>query len=183
MSDTILGESPLSFHGAESQMVSILIFIFTGVAANVLVLSGSQVDTFLILLIALVIWIMIRNAMQAISDATRVYQRDSQSNAYVLAGSEDQGWNETWSTGMDFVSRILLLLTFQVAGALILREWTTVGVTTQETLVLLFLIAVIFFPVFVWIHRTWVAHNLRIRQKAQAQAKSQQLKHIHVPYA
>lgn len=161
----LLGESALSFHGAESQLMSLLIFIFTGVAAQVLVLSGSQVDTFLILLIALVIWIMIRNALEALADATQVYHKGIESGLLVV--SEDEGWSESWSTGMDFVSRILILLTFQVAGALVLREWTIVGVTTQETLVLLFLVAVVFFPVFLWIHRTWVAHNQRIRESLQ----------------
>lgn len=159
----ILGESSLSFHGASSQFVSLLIFIFTGVAAQVLVLSGSQVDTFLILLIALVVWIMMRNAMQAVADATRVYTKDTESGNLVVV-SEDAGWVDTWSTEMDFISRILTLLTFQVAGALVLREWMVVGVTTQETLVLLFLVAVIFFRVFLWIHNTWVAHNAQIRK-------------------
>lgn len=169
---SLIGNS-LSLHGAESQLVTLLIFIFTRVAANVLVFSGSQVDTLLILLLVLFVWIILRNAMQAVSDAARVSRILTTNPAHyttntmlghgyqspLLGGGEDQGWADSWSTGMDFISRILVLLTFQVAGDLILQEWQTAGVTTQEALVLLILIAILVFPTFVWIHRTWSAHS------------------------
>jgi len=197
---SLIGQS-LSLHGAESQIVTLLIFIFTRVAANVLVLSGSQVDTLLVLLLILVVWIILRNALQSVSDAARIGRiltsnphhytagelTDHGNQSPFISGSgsstpnpknpgyttidrveeaagEDEGWADAWSTGMDFISRILVLLTFQVAGDLVLQEWQTAGVTTQEALVLLFLIAIIFFPIFLWIHRTWSAHSTYDRQ-------------------
>lgn len=199
---SLIGQS-LSLHGAESQIVTLLIFIFTRIAANVLVLSGSQVDTLLVLLLILVVWIIVRNALQSVSDAARIGRILTSNPHHYTAGEltdhgnqspfingsgggsaanpkspnaamsidrveeaagEDEGWADAWSTGMDFISRILVLLTFQVAGDLVLQEWQTAGVTTQEALVLLFLIAIIFFPIFLWIHRTWSAHSAYDRQ-------------------
>lgn len=172
---SIFGESSTSFHGVESHTASLLIFIFTGVTARVLVLSGSEVDTFLILLLVLFLWIVIRNAMQSVSDATRITALSGRPHNWMPPGSvghhstvggssEGEGWAENWAVWMDFVSRVLVLLTFQVAGQLILQEWILAGVTTQETLVLLFLIAIIFFPIFLWVHRTWTAHGQRERE-------------------
>lgn len=173
-SPELLGESSLSLHGAESQIISLLIFIFTRVAANVLTMSGSQVDTFLILLLILFLWIVIRNAMESVADAmriSRIYLHHAHvggrgplvdSHGFAFTG-EDEGWTDVWSTGADFISQILVLLTFQVAGNLLLLEWTTAGVTTQEALILLVLIAIIFFPIFLWIHRIWRDHNAHYR--------------------
>lgn len=167
-------ESSLSLHGAESHIISLVIFIFTGVAANVLVLSGSEVDTFLILLLVLFLWIIIRNAMLSVADATRLSTAHRSSTIY--SSTEDEGWLQAWETAMDFVSRILVLLTFQVAGNLILQEWLLAGVTTQETLVLLFLIAIIFFPVFLWIHRSWEAHTRREKEELQRYLRAWRLR-------
>ena len=157
-SNSMLGESSTSFHGIEMSMVALLISFFTDVFVNILVLTGSEVDTFMILLLVLFLWQIIRSGMQSLSDITTVIQASKVNHVWEMPG-EDEGWADAWAAFMDFVSRVLVILVFQFAARLILQEWTLAGVTTQETLVLLFLLGLIFFPIYLWIHRAWTAHK------------------------
>lgn len=172
----------------EASIISLLIFIGTRVAANILTGSGSQVDTFLLLLAALYVWVVLKNAMQSVSDAARINRITRRrrtllvgplvdSHGFAFAG-EDAGWADSMTTAFQLVSQILVLLTFQVAGNLILIEWNTMGITTQEALVTLFLTAIIFFPVFLWIHRTYTAHvnhYRRVMERAMQRARVAQI--------
>lgn len=167
------GDSALSMHALDSRGVSFIIFIFTGVASQVLVLGGSQVDTFLVLLLVLFLWVIIYRAMQSVSEAMRMGQLISPTHpAAYRRALEDQGWSQSWDMWMGFVSYVLMFLTFQVAGQLILQEWVLAGVTTQETLVLLLLIALVFFPVYLWVHRIWMFRSQRAQARAQGRIRA-----------
>jgi ABC-type multidrug transport system permease subunit len=176
---SLFGGSATSYHGVESNIMSILILIFTRVIANILTTSGSQVDTFLILLIALYVWIVLQNAMQSVAEASSMNEtyKEVHSRSYQLVTGkeyfktihhrkatlplpgEDEGWTDTFSTTLEFVSQILVILTAQFAGNLIFQEWTTMGVTTQESITALLIAAIIFFPFFLWVHRIYISHG------------------------
>ena len=178
----MFGNPAFSVESLDSSMASLIIFIFTGVATTVLVLSGSEVDTFMALLLVLFLWTLLVRAASGASEAIKA-SRQTSGTAYVAAGGDpgdDDGWIDSWLIWTELVSKVLILMTFQMAGALILQEWTLAGVTTQETMVLLFLFMIIFFPLFLWIHRTWKAHgqlnrkSLNQHQQMQHQQKQQQ---------
>jgi hypothetical protein len=76
-----------------------------------------------------------------------------------LVAPEDDGWSDNLRVLMDFISKIVVILPFQYGSKLIMNEWMTVGVTTVETMILLFIIAVIFFPAYLWIDRSWKSHS------------------------
>lgn len=161
-------ESATSVHGIESGTVSLIISFFTAVVVNILILTGSDIDVLIYMIGILFMWTIIRRIFSTISDAisaSRVLsyhggvEEDDDEGEGGLWGIEDEGWSDNLHVLLDFVSKIVVLLPFQYGSKLIMSEWMTVGVTTQETLILLFIIAVLFFPGYLWLDRSWRAHN------------------------
>lgn len=179
----IFGSEPsTSVHGIESGTVSLIISFFTAVVVNILILTGSDIDVLIYMISILFIWTVLRNIFSTLSDALKTSrvlsysmapiediedptqigaaskQRYEEETSYITH-QEDEGWSDNLRVLLDFISKIVVIMPFQYGSKLIMSEWTTVGVTTQETLILLFIIAVIFFPAYLWIDRSWQAHN------------------------
>jgi len=175
----IFGSEPsTSVHGIESGTVSLIISFFTAVVVNILILTGSDIDVLIYMISILFIWTVMRNIFNTISEALQTSRvltytadeerggamglgisEDEEDEEMRVSGSEDEGWSDNLRVLLDFISKIVIIMPFQYGSKLIMSEWTTVGVTTQETLILLFIIAVVFFPAYLWIDRSWQAHN------------------------
>lgn len=163
-------EPSTSVHGIESGTVSLIISFFTAVVVNILILTGSDIDVLIYMIAILFVWTILRRIISTISDAISASRAlsyhggggdgaDEDPEGFGLSGMEDEGWSDNLRVLLDFVSKIVVLLPFQYGSKLIMSEWMTVGVTTQETLILLFVIAVIFFPGYLWLDRSWQAHT------------------------
>lgn len=156
-------ESPGSFMGVEAQMIPLLVSIMNEFLVTVLMQTGSQIDTYLIIVFLLFLWTVIQNTIDTISEEIRIRsgKKNASALAMLLPHDEDDGWTSATDSVRDLISKILVLLFFQYTSRLLRNEWGFVGATVLETLLLMVVIVAIFFPAYLWIDRVWKIHARR----------------------
>lgn len=144
-------------------MVPLLVAIMNEFLVTVLMQTGSQVDTYLLVIFFLFLWTVIQNTVDTISEEIEIRSGDpkAEATALMLPRDEDDGWVSATDSTRDLISKILILLFFQYTSRLLRNEWSFVGATVLETLLLLVAIAVIFFPAYLWVDRVWKIHARR----------------------
>lgn len=171
-------ESPASFMGVEAQMVPLLVAIMNEFLVTVLMQTGSQVDTYLIIIFFLFLWSVIQNTVDTISEEIQIRSGNpaASATAAMLPRTEDDGWSSATDSMRDLISKILVLLFFQYTSRLLRNEWAFVGATIVETLLLMVAIVAIFFPAYLWVDRVWKLHAQRHAQAVQRLIKVHQKK-------
>lgn len=174
-------DSPGSFMGVESQMVPLLVAIMNEFLVTVLMQTGSQVDTYLIIIFFLFLWSVVQNTVDTVSEEIQIRSGNPEASAtaMMLPRNEDDGWTGATDSMRDLISKILVLLFFQYTSRLLRNEWAFVGATIVETLLLMVAIVAIFFPAYLWIDRVWKLHARRHNQAVQRLIKLHQTQAPH----
>lgn len=170
-------------------MVPLLVAIMNEFLVTVLMQTGSQVDTYLLVIFFLFLWTVIQNTVDTISEEIEIRSGDpkAEATALMLPRDEDDGWVSATDSTRDLISKILILLFFQYTSRLLRNEWSFVGATVLETLLLLVAIAVIFFPAYLWVDRVWKIHARRHSEAVKRlirlhQANKNNPRHHHQHY-
>lgn len=133
--------SPSSLIKILGQVFSLVVSIITRAFLTVLLLERSGFEILCVMFTMLLIWALI-------ADTTR--------GLWATVDEARAGWSAFWVMIVDFISLVLVLMTFQYGSELAVEEWTLEGVSIGETIAMGFVFAIWFFPAYLYFLRVWV---------------------------
>lgn len=134
-----LGEaSPSSILKIVGQVLPLVISFWTNVFLAEILEERTGFEIFCVLFILLFLWILIADAVRGL---------------WASVDEGRAGWGATWVMLVDFISLILVLMTFQYGPTLVREEWALVGISTGELIAFAILFVLFFLPSYLYFLR------------------------------
>ncbi len=170
-----MGALAMNYRAWGGAVMAIVISIYTDLVVQMLSASGTPIDALFYILAVLFIWMSMENLFkQSYAEfGAGAKQTNNILSAQTIGGGPiptyqyfqyaaeeaNLGWKSGWTSIVEFVTKILVILTFQYAAKLLRAEWIIIGVTLTESIVLMIILAILFFHIYDEVERSFRAHQ------------------------
>ena len=174
-----MGVLAMNYRAWGGAVMAVVISMYTDLVVQMLSSTGTPIDALFYILAILFLWMSMENLLKQtyseIADRNKVDRKNLQ-NVQIVGGGlipayynfqygddqlrqEHAGWRNSWTSIIEFVTKILVILTFQYAAKLLRAEWVIIGVTLTESIVLMIILAILFFHIYDEVERSFRAHQ------------------------